>query len=349
MNKKLSYLFCFVSVLLCLGFVAFKNKALLFKYPQYWPKPQYDFSKLSMTEEEFQLGRHLFYDPILSRDNTISCASCHLQATGFTHVDHDLSHGIEGRIGTRNSLALVNLAWNTSFMWDGGVNHIEVQALAPITSKNEMDTSLANVVEKLNKSKKYKSFFYKVHQDSIATGQKTLLALTQFVVMLNSYNSKYDKYIRKELGGEFTSQEKNGLSVFRKHCASCHKEPLFNSNEFQNNGLAVDTTLNDYGRMKITQNSQDSLTFKVPTLRNIQFTKPYMHDGRFETLQEVIKHYTSEIQQSTTLAEELKNKIKLTHIEKVDLLVFLKTLSDTEFLFDKRFKFPREQTLDIEY
>ncbi|EDM42875.1 cytochrome C peroxidase [unidentified eubacterium SCB49] len=320
--------------------MAIKHKDLFFDYPEYWPKPNYDFSKLSMSENEFQLGRQLFYDPILSRDNTISCASCHLQATGFTHVDHDLSHGIDGRIGTRNSMTIMNLAWNTSFMWDGGVNHLELQALAPISSENEMDETLANVVDKLNESKKYKSLFFQVHQDSLVTGQKTFLALTQFVVMLNSYNSKYDKYIRKEAGGDFTEQEKNGLSIFRENCASCHKEPLFTINEFKNNGLKVDTTLNDYGRMLITQNSKDSLKFKVPTLRNIQFTAPYMHDGRFETLQEVLDHYTADVQESKTLATELKKTIQLSHIEKVDLLVFLRTLTDKEFLFDKRFSFP---------
>jgi cytochrome c peroxidase len=341
MNKHTKYIFYAFGILFSCGFTIIKNKELLFEYPEYWPKPHYDFSKLSMTENEFQLGRQLFYDPILSRDNTISCASCHLQATGFTHVDHDLSHGIEGRIGTRNSMTLMNLAWNTSFMWDGGVNHIELQALAPISSANEMDESLEHVVKKLNASKKYKSLFHEVHNDSLITGQRTLLALTQFVTMLNSYNSKYDKYIRKEVGGEFTEQEKNGLTIFRNNCASCHKEPLFNTNNFKNNGLKVDTTLNDFGRMLITKNAQDSLKFRVPTLRNIQFTQPYMHDGRFETLQEVITHYTSGIQQSNTLAEELKKPIVLTHKEKVDLLVFLRTLTDKEFLFNKRFSYPQ--------
>jgi cytochrome c peroxidase len=317
-----------------------KNKKILFEYPDYWPAPQYDFNKLSMTQEEFDLGRALFYDPILSKDNSISCASCHTQATGFTHVDHDLSHGIKGRIGKRNALSLVNLAWNTSFMWDGGVNHIELQALAPITDANEMDETLANVVEKLKSSEHYNNLFSKVHSDGEITGQRTLLALTQFVVMFNSYNSKYDKYIRIESKNTFTIQEKNGLQIFRQHCATCHTEPLFTNNQFENNGLKVDTTLIDYGRYFITSNPKDSLKFKVPSLRNIQFTKPYMHDGRFENLQEVINHYTSEVQPSQTLSIKLEKRIILTHKEKIDLLVFLRTLSDDEFLFDKRFSFP---------
>ena len=342
MNKLIKNISFIIGIFICLGFVLVKNEEVFFEYPEYWPKPVYNFSKLSMTEEEFQLGRHLFYDPLLSRDETISCASCHLQATGFTHVDHDLSHGIEGRIGTRNSISIMNLAWNTSFMWDGGVNHIEVQSLAPISSENEMDTSLATIVEKLNKSEKYNSLFQNAYQDSLVTGQKILLALTQFVVMLNTYNSKYDKYIRSEIGGEFTEQENSGLNVFRNNCASCHKEPLFSSTDFKNNGLNIDSTLNDFGRMMVTKKPQDSLKFKVPTLRNIQFTQPYMHDGRFETLQEVINHYTSDVQHGPTLANELQEQMVLTHKEKVDLLVFLRTLTDQEFLYNKRFSYPRE-------
>jgi len=338
--KHIGLGFCFV---LLSGFVIVKNKSSLFQYPKYWPKPKYTFAKNPLTEEGFQLGRNLFYDPILSRDNTISCASCHLQQTGFTHVDHDLSHGIEGRIGTRNSSTLMNLAWNNAFMWDGSVNHLEVQALAPIHNKAEMDETLANVVVKLDTLPKYKPLFYKAFKDSMVTGQRVLLALTQFVGSLNTYNSKYDKYIRKEKGGEFTEQEKNGLQIFRNHCASCHKEPLFTSNDFKNNGLALDSTLNDLGRMLVTKKVKDSLKFKVPTLRNIEFTQPYMHDGRFETLQEVITHYTNEVQQSKTLAKELNKKIILTTREKVDLIVFLRTLTDKEFLFNKRFSFPRNQ------
>jgi len=340
LSKTIKFSLCSVLIILCSSFLVLKNKTLIFDYPEYWPKPHYDFSKLSMSENEFQLGRQLFYDPILSKDQSISCASCHLQATGFTHVDHDLSHGIEGRIGRRNSMALMNLAWNTSFMWDGGVNHIELQALAPISSKNEMDSSLKEVVDKLNTSRKYKSLFYNSYQDSLVTGQKTLLALTQFIVMLNSYNSKYDKFIRNEDIDIFTQQEKNGLIIFKKNCASCHTEPLFTNNEFHNNGLKLDPYIKDYGRMQITNNPEDSLKFKVPTLRNIQFTPPYMHDGRFETLKAVITHYSSGISHSTTLSERLKNNLDLTHKEKVDLLVFLRTLTDTDFLFNNRFSYP---------
>ncbi len=320
--------------LVIFAFSATKPTPMSLPIPSGWPKPVYDFSKNPLTQEGFELGRRLFYDPILSRDQTISCASCHLQATGFTHVDHDLSHGIDGAIGTRNSMTIMNVAWSKYFMWDGGVNHLDMQPLAPITSPLEMDETLDCLVKKLKVSPRYKALFYRAFEDSMATGQRVLLALSQFVLQLNSSNSKYDKYLRKEAGGNFTSQEINGLALFRTHCASCHTEPLFTNNGFEKNGLPVDTTLNDFGRMKITQKSSDSLKFKVPTLRNIQFTFPYMHDGRFQKLREVVNHYAT--------TQQLKKPIVLTPNEKVDIVGFLLTLTDESFLFDKRLGYPRE-------
>lgn len=342
MRKNIKYTsFILMICIFSFGYVFFDPTPIYLDIPKNWPKPHYDFSKNNLTEEGFQLGRHLFYDPILSRDNTISCASCHLQQTGFTHVDHDLSHGIDGKIGTRNSSTLMNLAWNTHFMWDGGVNHLEVQPLAPIESNVEMDETLENVVKKLNTSPKYQALFEKAFGSKKVTGQLTLKALAQFLVMLKTDNSKYDKVIRKE--EKFTKQEQNGYILFKNHCASCHPEPLFTNNGFENNGLAIDTILNDFGRMKITQNSKDKLKFKVPTLRNIQFTYPYMHDGRFSTLTEVVKHYNSGIHKSNTLSSKLEKPMNLSDNERVDLVVFLKTLTDKDFLYNERFSYPREK------
>ena len=184
---KLKVISLLAFTLLIVSVLAFSKRfsnPIYFEIPKGFPQPEYNFKNNPLTEEGFQLGRHLFYDPILSKDNTISCASCHLQATGFTHVDHELSHGIEGRIGTRNSLTLQNLAWNKNFMWDGGVNHLEVQAIAPITSEMEMDETLENVVHKLQKSEKYQRLFQEAFNTKKITGQLTLKALTQFVIML---------------------------------------------------------------------------------------------------------------------------------------------------------------------
>ncbi len=339
MKTKYTYIILIVSVLFfSLAFTLLKPTPLYFQIPKGWPKPNYNFSKNPLTEEGFQLGRQLFYDPILSKDSTISCASCHLQATGFTHVDHSLSHGIDGKIGTRNSMTMMNLAWSKTFMWDGGVNHLDVQPLNPITSPVEMNETLANVVNKLQKSDKYKSLFFAAFGDENITGQRVLKALSQFELLLVTANSKYDKVMRKE--AVFTEQEQNGYQLFNNNCASCHTEPLFTNGKYENNGIPLDTTLNDIGRQRITEKSEDYLKFKVPTLRNIQFTNPYMHDGRFKKLTEVIKHYNS-LGNNKNLPKQLQKPMNLTDNERVDLVAFLLTLTDTEFLFDKRFSYPR--------
>ena len=337
--KKLVIALAFgISIIGIYAFSKSQFTPIYFEVPQGWPKPHYDFKNNPVSEEGFQLGRKLFYDPILSRDNTISCASCHLQATGFTHVDHELSHGVDGKIGTRNSLALMNLAWSKDFMWDGGVNHLEVQPLNPITNPLEMDETLEHVVQKLQQTQDYPGLFERAFGSSKITGQLTLKALSQFVVMLKSSNSKYDQVIRKETS--FNEQEQKGYDLFKQHCASCHEEPLFSSNQFEYNGLAVDPTLNDIGRMKITGRKEDSLRFKVPTLRNIQFTFPYMHDGRFKTLTEVIKHYNS-LSRNKLLKKELAKPMNLTDNNRVDIVAFLRTLTDNEFLFNPKYGYPK--------
>ena len=301
--KKIILIMVFgISIFGIYSFSNWYSTPIYLDIPKNWPKPHYDFSKNPLTEEGFQLGRNLFYDPILSRDNTISCASCHLQQTGFTHVDHDLSHGIDGKIGTRNSMTLMNLAWSKTFMWDGGVNHLDVQPIHPITSEVEMDETMENVVSKLQKSEKYQKLYKEAFGTDKITGQLTLKALSQFVVMLTTSNSKYDKVLRKE--EKFTEMEQKGYELFKINCASCHKEPLFTNDSFENNGLAVDSTLNDIGRMRITQSEKDKYKFKVPTLRNSQFTFPYMHDGRFNTLNDVVKHYNSGIVNHSTLSKQ---------------------------------------------
>ncbi len=190
MKRYWKYILATSVVLIGFGFSNQLTTPLYFEVPYGWPKPVYDFSKNPLTEEGFQLGQNLFYDPILSRDTTISCASCHLQNTGFTHIDHSVSHGIEGRTGTRNSLALINLAWSKNFMWDGGVNNLEVQAINPITNPLEMDEKLENVVTKLQQNQKYKTLFAKAFGDDKVNSQRILKALAQFTVMLKSSDSK---------------------------------------------------------------------------------------------------------------------------------------------------------------
>ncbi|MCU0434517.1 MAG: c-type cytochrome [Bacteroidia bacterium] len=308
--------------------------------PAHFPKPVYDFARNPLRSETVQLGRALFYDPLLSVNNGISCASCHSQYNGFAHADHALSHGIFDSIGTRNAPALMNLAWQKSFMWDGAVNHLDVQALAPITHPKEMGETLNGVIKKLNASVIYPSLFYNAFGDSAITGQRVLLALSQFQLTLISANAKYDSV--KAGKAVFTPQQQRGYALFKTHCNTCHREPMFTTGAFSSNGLPVDTTLNDYGRGAITHRSADSLLFKIPTLRNIEFTYPYMHDGRFTRLSQVLNHYTSGIVPHKNLPAELQKPISLSPEEKVDLTAFLLTLTDKKFLYNPAYSYPKE-------
>lgn len=331
-NSRLIALLFTMAACTLLGFETPFGDPVALHYPASWPKPGYNFSNNPLTRQGIELGRRLFYDPILSRDSTVSCASCHLSFTAFTHVDHALSHGIEDRVGTRNSPALMNLAWASSgLMWDGAVGHLDFQALAPISNPAEMDNSIQKVVEKLQSTPRYAPLFAAAFPDGAISGERVLKALAQFELTLVSADSKYD---RVTAGVDtFTAQERNGYRLFQLHCARCHAEPFFTHFGFENNGLPPDSLLRDAGRMRITGNATDSLKFKVPTLRNIEFSTPYMHDGRFRKLHEVIQFYTN--------STAFEPKIALSSREKTDLVAFLLTLTDRGFLFNPEFSFPK--------
>lgn len=332
---KTIFIFCILATLT----LALSNTNYRFEKPAHFPEPHYDFSKNSLNPEIIELGKKLFYDPILSKDSTISCASCHSPFNAFAHTDHDLSHGIRDQIGFRNAPALFNLAWHSNFMWDGAVNHLDMQALAPISSHTEMDENISNICQKLSRSDNYQKLFNKAFGDSSISGERVLKALSQFQLCLVSAESKYDSVIRNQ--SIFTAQEKKGYALFLEHCNICHTEPLFSNFKFSDNGLPLDTTLNDFGRMKVTQNKADSLKFKIPSLRNLQYSYPYMHDGRFKKLSEVLNHYVKGIENRPGLAIELENRIPLSSTEKVDLIAFLLTLNDKNFVFNKEFGFPK--------
>ncbi len=340
--KKLLVLGLLVSLVLS----AFKkaNKQG-FNVPEGWPKTKYNFSKNPLLPEKVLLGRALFYDPILSRDSTVSCSSCHTQYAAFTHIDHSLSHGIDGRIGNRNSPALMNLAWQKEFMWDGRVDKLQSQAVLPITHPDEMDETIEHVLQKLKHSDIYPRLFYAAFGDSTLSGEQMLDAISQFMVSIVSSESRYDSVMRKQ--GEFTPKEANGYKLFKQHCASCHTEPLFTNQAYENNGLPIDTSLKDYGRVNVTHKASDSFKFKVPTLRNIEISSPYMHDGRFKRLHDVVNHYTSGIQKGTNLSTHLQTPIVLSANEKVDLVAFLLTLTDIKFLSNKEYSYPRKIFSDM--
>lgn len=308
-------------------------------WPSYFPDPHYSIPNQKEDSLKIAYGRMLFYDPILSKDNSISCASCHSPYNAFAHTDHELSHGIGDSIGLRNAPALFNLAWQKELMWDGAVNHIDMQALAPLESKSEMGETLENVVRKLNKHKFYRSRTFEIYGDSVLNGAQLLKLLSSFQLTLQSYNSKYDKV---RLGIEkFNEQELNGYQLFKTNCDGCHTEPLFSNYKFERNFLPLDSVLNDVGRFRITQIGSDSLKFKVPSLRNLSYSFPYTHDGRFNSLYEMINHYTSETTNKNFKVNDLK-PIILTENEKVDLVSFLLTINDKDFVFSPKHQFPKE-------
>lgn len=309
-------------------------------YPNYFPEPNYKLDFSSKTYDLIQLGRALFYDPILSADNSISCASCHSPYNSFAHTDHAVSHGIHDSIGKRNAPALINLAWQKELMWDGASNHLDVQALAPITHPGEMAGTIEHVIDKLQKSKLYQSLFKGAYGDTLINSQRMLKALTQFQLTLISDDSKYDKVRRNE--DTFSIQEIRGYQLFLTHCNSCHTEPLFTNHKFKNNGLNIDSQSMDLGRFNITKIPEDSMKFKVPTLRNISYTFPYMHDGRFKKLRSVINHYVDNNKEYKYISKELKQNILLSSNEKTDLISFLITLNDKNFIHNTENKFPRK-------
>lgn len=308
---------------------------LSFTIPPGFPAPQYTFATNPLTEEGFELGRKLFYDGRLSKDGNFPCASCHQQFAAFATYDHNLSHGFNNQFTLRNAPGLFNLVWQKQMHWDGGINNLEVQPLAPLTAPNEMAEDINNVINKLSQDAEYKGMFKAAYGDGTINSQRMLLALTQFMGSMVSADSKYDRV--KKGTASFDQQEQAGYAIFKSKCAGCHAEPLFTDNSFRNTGLPVDPTINDFGRMRITNNKADSLKFKVPSLRNLYVTFPYSHDGRFLSVNQALEHYNSGVQVSATVDPLVRNGIALTVNEKIYLQAFLRTLTDSAFIKDKRF------------
>lgn len=331
-----------LTIILSLGMLALAagwTEVSVVSVPGHFPEPVYSLANADMSPAQIELGRALFYDPVLSRDSMVSCASCHSSYNAFAHTDHKLSHGIDDQIGTRNAPALFNLAWQTHFMWDGAINHLDMQALAPISHPGEMDETLAHVVAKLQNQPRYVAAFKQAFGDEFIEGVEVLKALSQFQATLISADARYDKVQRGVAA--FSEQESKGEALFTQHCASCHAPPLFTTGEFAHNGMALDSILNDYGRGAITLQAADSLQFKIPSLRNLGFTAPYGHDGRFSSLRKAIHHYTQIDTTDPDIDPRLKRMPELTSRNVTDLISFLRTLNDTAFVFHPDHQFPR--------
>ncbi|MBA4285966.1 MAG: cytochrome-c peroxidase [Xanthomonadaceae bacterium] len=308
-----------------------------FTVPDGWPQPVYDFRDNPITAAGFALGRELFYDPRLSRDGSIACASCHQQFAAFAHYDHPVSHGIGNRNGSRNAPGLYNLAWLPQLMWDGSAHNLEVQPLGPIANPVEMDARLPDLLDRLRADPHYRQRFEAAFGTPDIDSQRMLRALAQFTGTLLSADSRYDRYLRGDTDA-LAATEQAGLAAFRRHCSACHAEPLFSDFSYRDNGL--DALPRDAGRATVTARDDDRGRFRVPSLRNIGLSPPYMHDGRFDTLAQVVDHYRSGVAASERVDPVLRGGLPISDAERSALLAFLNTLDDPAFTHDVRFADP---------
>jgi cytochrome c peroxidase len=296
-----------------------------------------------LTIEGVALGRKLFYDTQLSGNNSLSCASCHNQQFAFTDNQKAQSVGVDNISGTRNAMPLFNLGWYTDYFWDGRTSSLEAQIPIQLTNSNEMHGNIDTILVKLNSSSEYQNMFEKAFGSSIITEAFLVRAIAQFERTLISGNARYDQFVRQEI--ELTAQEQNGLNIYtspsKGNCASCHTLGLnFTDQSYRNIGLDSNTV--DFGRSLVTLSSADDGKFKTPSLRNCDVTGPYMHDGRFATLQACIEFYNTGYFHHSNLDPLLANasKGRLNTQEKEDLISFLKTLTDEEFIANPNFKQP---------
>lgn len=288
------------------------------KYPSYFPVLNVPADN-PLTYEGVALGRKLYYDPILS-DNGRACADCHNQQESFSKY-------------SANSLAHINLGWNTKFLWKGGVEGTLEDAML-----FEVNDFFATDISKLNQNQEYRSLFKKVYQTESITDVMVAKALAQFIRSLSSVNSKFDQYLSHAT--MLSLSELNGFNIFNSEkgeCFHCHSPGLFHDNSFHNIGLDSVFDGANSGRYDVTINPNDIGKFKTPTLRNIALTAPYMHDGRFKTLEEVVEHYNSGVKKSATLdaimfKPSFENGLQLSAQQKSDLIAFLKTLTDSTFV-----------------
>ena len=310
---------------LCMGagsIFTYKPTPVKFLSPKGWPAPAYNFNENPLTKEGIALGKKLFYDPVLSSDNSVSCATCHEPSAAFATYDHPLSHGVNN-LTSRNAPSLFNVAWQKEFMYDGRANSLETQALLPMHSSDEMDTNIPDVLKQLNTSPSYKKMFTAAFGPSKITLDQITRALSQFQLTLVSANSKYDQVMRGE--ASFMLPEKLGYEIFEKKCVSCHTPPLFSNYNYENTAITRDPHLKDNGRARFTGNSTDSLKFKVPSLRNVALSFPYGHDGRFYSVLDVLMHYRT------------SGQIPLSNFEIGQLTAFLNTLTDSSTLTNPAF------------
>lgn len=297
-----------------------------------------------LTVQGIALGRLLFYDPLLSDNMTQSCATCHVQASGFSDPQ-PFSIGTNGALGGRNAMAVINLAWDEHFFWDGRRHSLEGQAHDPVTNPIEMRNTWPTVVHRLQTHATYPGLFLKAFGTSTVDSNLVVKAIAQFERTLVSFNSPFDRFYYLGDSTALTEQEQRGLQIFLRdgHCVDCHREPLLNDHGLRNNGL--DMVHADPGYAAVTGNPSDMGKFKVPTLRNIAQSAPYMHDSRFTTLEQVVSFYAHDVQVDNPLIDAHMDpwrfgQVNLSPENEADLVAFLRALTDQGFLTDPSFSDP---------
>ncbi|QVY64377.1 cytochrome-c peroxidase [Polaribacter sp. Q13] len=311
----------------------FDNPEIAINIPVDFPVLNNSFYTNKPTKYGVELGKKLFFDKKLSADNTISCASCHIQANAF--ADHNAKGiGIEGRIGLRNAPPVQNMAFMQVYNWEGSKSKLEDQPIVPIITPEEMDSSILEVIGKIEQDEDYINLFNKTFGDDNITGNRIFNSIAQFEYTLISANSKYDKVKRNE-GVTFTVNEEKGYQTFKNKCASCHSTELFTDQSYRNIGFPINADQEETGRTRVTLELNDLMRFRVPSLRNIAYTAPYGSFGQFATLKEVLDYLDNGVLDADNLDPILKennNQIPLTVDEKENLISFLNTLSDTDFV-----------------
>ncbi|WP_348800340.1 cytochrome-c peroxidase [Flavobacterium adhaerens] len=312
--------------------ITIENPEIDMNIPFGFPELNSFVSANKPTKYGVVLGEKLFSDKRFSTDNTISCSSCHIQENAFTDQKQQ-AVGIESRIGLRNTPSLQNLAFMKFYNWDGSKLQLENQPLVPIITHEEMDSSILEVIGKIQDDTEYKALFQKTFGDESITPERIYKSIAQFEYTLISANSKYDKVKRNE-GITFAENETKGYQTFQQKCASCHSTELFTDQSFRNIGFPVNTDSNEAGRARVTGNMEDYMKFRVPSLRNIELTAPYGSFGQFETLRSVLDYFDNGVLEADNLDPIFKNnsnKIPLSEEEKNNLIAFMKTLTETNF------------------
>lgn len=303
--------------------------------PQGFPSPEFPEDN-AYALERWELGKKLFYDPIMSRDSTVSCNSCHQLEKSFSDGEV-ASVGIDGKRGTRNAPSLANIAYHPYFTREGGVPTLEMQVLVPIQEHNEFDFNILKIGERLRRIEAYRKLSLSAYTREPDYYVITR-ALANFERSLLSGNSPYDRYHYQNRKDALNDQEIRGMNLFfseKTSCGQCHGGFNFTNYAFENNGLYLE--YQDVGRFRLTNQEQDRNLFKVPSLRNAEATAPYMHDGSMETLTEVVKHY-NEGGAGHPQQSDLIRPLGLSQQELSDLVAFLNSLTDEEFLSNHHFK-----------